>query len=254
MSIFAKNNFMSIRLYFFTLLFSTVLIACNNTKEEPVKEEVITATNKNIFGGEIIFSSTIITDDSVLAASLNTFSPGRVDIYLDSIHFRMIEYGGTSHGNVIINKQTKEVWQLDTTKKIAHLGEYSDLGDPSGVLKSTMPDHYAPTVELLNETATIAGHICDKYRIVRSGFIPENDKAFIWVARDIKFPSSRYDIQTEVNRSAVPIPLYLGYEDGAVLKLMVQSKNYSRTFEVTELKENYFPIGIFEIPENYQRK
>jgi len=35
---------------------------------------------------------------------------------------------------------------------------------------------------------------------------------------------------------------------------MVQSKNYSRTFEVTELKANYFPNGIFEIPENYQRK
>ena len=175
-------------------------------------------------------------------------------IYVDSNNFRLIETGGLSHGNVIIFKDAKEVWQLDTTKKIAHLGEYSDFADPSSALKNTMPDHYAPTVVATNDSAVIAGHTCDKFRITRSGFIPQADTAYIWVSRDIKFPSSRFDIQTEINRVAVPAPLYIGYEEGAILKFEVRSKTNIRTMEVISLKENSFPQDIFVIPSDYQKK
>ncbi len=236
-----------------TISISCLLFAgCKDAELQQTKTESEPA--RKLFYGQITYSSTVSTPDSVLAQSLNTFSPGLIEIYIDTNKFRMIEHGGLSHGNVIIFTDVKEVWQLDTTKKIAHLGEYSDLGDPSGALKTTMPDHFEPTVEKTTDTATICGYMCDKYKIIRSGFIPVNDQAFIWVARTLDFPPARYDIQTEINRSAVPAPLYLGYETGAVMRLQVITKSYSRTFEVTQLKEQYFPTGIFEIPANYQKK
>jgi len=227
-------------------------IACKDGQLQQAETESVTA--QKLFYGQIIYSSIVSTPDSVLAASLNTFSPSLVEIYIDTNKFRMIEHGGLSHGNVIIYTDVKEAWQLDTTKKIAHLGEYSDLGDPSGALKTTMPDHFEPTVTKTGDSATISGYVCDKYKIVRSGFIPENDEAYIWVARTLDFPPARYDIQTEINRSAVPAPLYLGYENGAVMRLQVITKSYTRTFEVTQLKEQYFPAGIFEISTDYQKK
>lgn len=209
---------------------------------------------RKLFYGEIIYSSVVATPDSALAISLNTFSPYEIAVYIDTNKFRMIEKGGLSHANVIIFTDVKEAWQLDTAKMIAHLGEYSDLGDPSSALKTTMPDHFEPTIEKTADTAIICGQVCEKYKIIRSGFIPIADTAFIWVAKNIDFPPARYDIQTEINRSAVPAPLYLGYEDGAVMRLEIISKSYTRTFEVIQLKEQYFPSGIFEIPSNYQKK
>ena len=223
----------------------------SNNHDQTTKEVTY---NRSIFFGEIIYHSTIETADSNVAVAFKTLSPTLVHIFVDSNNFRLIETGGLSHGNVIIFKDAKEVWQLDTTKKIAHLGEYSDFADPSSALKNTMPDHYAPTVVATNDSAVIAGHTCDKFRITRSGFIPQADTASIWASRDIKFPSSRFDIQTEINRVAVPAPLYIGYEEGAILKFEVRSKTNIRTMEVISLKENSFPQDIFVIPSDYQKK
>ena len=81
-----------------------------------------------------------------------------------------------------------------------------------------------------------------------------DNEAFIWVADDFKIPASRYDIQTEINHAAVPAPLIIGFEDGAIMRLTVKTKSYTRSFEIIELKKDFFPAGIFEIPEGYQKK
>ena len=116
-----------------------------------------------------------------------------------------------------------------------------------------------PVSPCVLRTATVSSLIgvsrsIAKIRITRSGFIPQADTAYIWVSRDIKFPSSRFDIQTEINRVAVPAPLYIGYEEGAILKFEVRSKTNIRTMEVISLKENSFPQDIFVIPSDYQKK
>lgn len=254
LSLQAMNYLTTIRLLTVLPLF-VMAMSCSNKSsdnQQPSTKEVV--YNRSTFFGEIIYHSTIETADSNVAIGFRTLSPSLVHIYVDSNNFRLIETGGLSHGNVIIFKDAKEVWQLDTTKKIAYLGEYSDFADPSSTLKNTMPDHYAPTVVATNDSAIIAGHTCDKFRVSRSGFIPQADTAYIWVARDIKFPSSRFDIQTEINRVAVPAPLYLGYEEGAILKFEVRSKTNIRTMEVISLKENSFPQDIFVIPTDFQKK
>lgn len=210
--------------------------------------------NKKVFYGKVTFVSRMETADTVLAQSLKTFSPDSVDVYFQKDSFRMIEYGGLSHGNILLYRQLQEAWQLDTVNKLAYLAEYSDLGDPSKALKDLMPDHFAPTVESTGEKETIAGIACTKYRITRSGVIPKEDTAYIWAADQMVFPSSRYDVQSEINHAAVPPPLFIGYEAGAVMRLMVVNKKYTRIFEVSTLQENYFPEGIFDIPEGYQKK
>lgn len=231
------------------------LAACKPDEQSKIDDnKSAVKADQQLFYGYMVYSSQITSTDSVIKKTLNTFSPHKVKIYVDANNFRMVEEGGLSHANIIIYTDTKEAWQLDTAKNIAHLGEYSDLGDPSNALKNTMPDHYAPAVTLTGDTASILGYMCDKYLIERSGFIPSSDRAYIWVARNLKFPSTRYDVQTEINRSTVPTPLYIGYEEGAVLRMVVINKTYTRTFEVTTLKQNYFPPHIFEIPSNFQKK
>ncbi len=221
--------------------------------ESSAAEDII-AKDIPVFYGKVVYASSVQSNDSVLQSSLTNFPPQKVELYFGENKFRMIEYGGLSHANIIIYSDKQEAWQLDTATKIAHLGEYSDMSDPNGALKETMPDHFAPTVQKLGETENISGFICHKYKIIRSGFIPENDEVHIWVTHEFKFPSSRFDVQTEVNRSTVPLPLYIGYPDGAILKLHVHNEHYDRTYAVTEIKKELLPDSIFFIPANYQKK
>lgn len=231
---------------------TAIIPACDTeSKPEEKQEEVM---NRKMFYGKITYTSTTSSPDSVFLATISTFSPHDVDMYFNTSAFRMIEHGGLSNGNILVLSELGEAWQLDSVKKIAYLGEYSDLGDPSEALKDLMPDHFAPTVAPTGKHETIMGIPCTEYHIVRSGVIPKGDSATIMVANTISFPSLRYDVQTEINHAAVPAPLFLGYEDGAVMRLTVTNKRYVRQFEITALEENAFPEGIFEIPANYQKK
>lgn len=232
----------------------TAFTACNTDDEKEADATETPAAEKKVFYGKVTYVSRINTDDTVFAQTMHTFSPTEVELYYSENEFRLIEHGGLSHGDIILYRDKQEAWQLDSAKQIAYLGEYSDLGDPSAALKDLMPDHFAPTVEATDEKETIAGIPCKKYKIVRSGVIPKGDTAFIWVAETIVFPPSRFDIQTEINHVAVPAPILIGFENGAVMRLQASNSRYVRTIEVSELKENYFPEHIFDIPANYQKK
>ncbi len=235
------------------IIFAMCITGCKNNKERTDSTSSENET-KELFYGKIVYTSSLDCSDSVLRSSLLLFSPGSVEVFIAENKFRMIEHGGLSHGNILIFTDIKEAWQLDTVNNIAYLCEYSDLGDPGATLKNTMPDHFAPTVEKTNEKETIAGVPCTKYKIIRSGFIPASDEAWLWAADNLKFPSVRFDVQSEINRATVPPPMYIGFEEGAVMRLMVKSKSYSRTFEVTELGKNNFPEHIFEFPAGMMKK
>ncbi len=238
------------RYFFVVMLFLFPLLYSSCKEKQPEVAEV----SKTLFYGKIVYSSVFETADTVFKLNMEAISPYKIDVYVNENNFRMIEYGGLSHSNLILNKELKTAWQLDTIKKLAYLGDYSDLGDPNAELRDLMPDHFKPLVETTNEKETILGRSCTKYKIIRSGFIPDDNEAFIWVADDFRIPTSRYDIQTEINHAAVPAPLILGYEDGAIMRLTVKTKSYTRIFEIIELQKDYFPTGIFDIPEGYQKK
>ncbi|HMU70627.1 MAG TPA: hypothetical protein PLL28_05595 [Chitinophagales bacterium] len=245
-------NFKNTGFAVIAILMTASFISCGD--ENQADEKTPAPLNRSMFYGKITYTSTTSSPDSVFLATMSTFSPHAVDIYFGKSAFRMVEHGGLSNGNILVLPESGEAWQLDSTKMIAYLGEYSDLGDPSDALKDLMPDHFAPTVKATGKTANILGIPCTEYYIVRSGIIPKEDSATIMVANTINFPSSRYDVQTEINHAAVPAPLFLGYEDGAIMQMTVVNKRYTRKFEITALQENYFPEGIFDIPANFQKK
>lgn len=207
-----------------------------------------------VFYGALTYTSEVETEDTVLRYSLTAFSPDKIILYFGQNKFRMVEYGGMSHGDVIIYPDKKEAWQLDTVKKIAYLGEYSDLGDPSSELKDIMPDHFAPTVEATGKTENILGYSCKQYHIVRSGFIPSGTDAFIWATDAFMLPPARYDISTDVNSSVAPPPVLIGYDKGAVLKMEIDGENYKKFYTATAIDKDPVQDSVFIIPSDYQKK
>ncbi len=234
--------------------FLFLMYSCKDKSATAAQADKQEKNNKELFYGKVVYTSKIEAPDSLLENTLSSLSPFAVEIYFAEKKFRLIEQGGLSNGNIIVYLDLMEAWQLDTIKKMAYLGEYSDLSNPSEELQDLLPDHFAPTVESTGIKEIIAGQECIKYKILRSGIIPAGDEAYIWVANNLQFPSSRFDIQTEINYTTVPAPLFIGYEGGAILRLYVKSKTYSRTIEVVELTKGPVDENIFLIPENYQKK
>ena len=114
--------------YFIVVILFSFLLISNGCKE---KQPEVAEVSKELFYGKIVYSSIVEAIDTVFKLNMEAISPYKIDIYVDENNFRMIEYGGLSHSNLILDKTDKAAWQLDTIKKLAYLGEYSDLGDPN---------------------------------------------------------------------------------------------------------------------------
>ncbi len=238
-----------------TILFASIgiftLTTCNQTADEKKPEA---QDNIPIFYGKITYTSSFISDDSTIMQTIGTFTPEKTEVYFAQDKFRLIEYGGASHGNILLFLKRQEAWQIDTSMHIAYLCEFSDFDNPGEDLMDMMPDHFAPTLEITNETESIMGIDCKKYKVIRSGFIPSGDQAEIWVTDQFKFPPSRFDFLSEVNSVIVPFPLYIGYSSGAIMRMKLTNKNYSASFEITEMDKAISDQSIFSIPEGYQKK
>lgn len=225
---------------------------CGNNRSNKTPDEK--RVEAELFFGKIAYSIKFESEDTNLLQTVRPFSPEKTDIWFAENKFRMIEHGGASRGNILVFSDKQEAWQIDTVEKIAYLGEYSDFDDPGEELMDMMPDHFAPTLESMHETETIQGYPCEKFKVVRSGFIPADDEAFVWITNAIRFPSSRFDVQTDINRVTVPLPLYLGYNDGAILKMRIANKRYAAIYEVTEMHKSNSDPSVFLIPEGYAKK
>ncbi|MEZ5013543.1 MAG: hypothetical protein R2794_04565 [Chitinophagales bacterium] len=233
--------------------FSFYLTSCTNKSTLRSDEQPVVIPDK-IFYGKAEFVTSVETDDSTYYDVLSQYAPDRIEIWFADTAVRIIEHGGLSHGNVIIYPAQKEAWQLDTATQLAYFGEISDMDLASDIVREQMPDHFAPTLAPTGNKKNILGHPCTEFLVKRSGFIPATDSALVWLADDFVFPPSRFDIQTDVNQVIVPIPLYLGVQGGAVMRLDVHSKNYTRSIYVSSLSEGDLPEHIFSIPDGFQKK
>lgn len=248
-----KNN-RAFKIYFcsFYFLLQFFFLSCkqNSNKTETSNSEKLP---DRIFYGQLQYKVTATGGDSNSIALFFEFAPNMIDIYYKNNLFRMVERGGLSNGNLLINQSTHEGWQLDTVQKIAYKGEYSNLDSATDKLKELMPQHFSPDVEATGDTDTIAGILCEKYKVIRSGFIPENAQAYFWATKNFIFPPSRFDMQSEINRVSVPPPLNIGYKYGAILKMQILENNITVTYTATYLKETNLPDSIFIIPDAYSK-
>ena len=60
---------------------------------------------------------------------------------------RMIETGGASRGNILIDRQQQLAYQIDTVHQQVYRGVYSNFEEASDELQAMMPDHYRPALE-----------------------------------------------------------------------------------------------------------
>lgn len=234
-------------------LFS-VFSACNTKKAEivitePAKDSI--QKNIPVFQGTLVYEAEAQADDTNELRLFYDFSPVRVSLYFADDKFRMIESGGLSKGNILLHASEKKVWHLDTIRKIAHSGVYSDLDNASDILKDQMPDHFSPTVEDTHETDTILGFVCKKLEVVRSGFVRSDSKTFLWVTDAFQLPHARYDIQTDINKVTAPVPVSIGYKEGTVLKMQIDDKGLIVTYTATKTDTATLASSFFEIPSGY---
>lgn len=238
--------------YFFVVLL--FIQACKNQSpnDTPSDELADTKTQNVVTDGMIAYSIRVSSPDSNNIRIFYDFNPEKINLYFKGEKFRMIESGGLSKGNILLDNSSIEVFQLDTANKIAYKGVYSDLASAHAQLQKVMPDHYAPTIEDAQETDTILGYACKKYKVIKSGFTRAQNATFIWVTDSVIFPSARYDIETEINAVTTPVPVLIGYRDGLIMRMAYTADNMDITYEISELNTNFQDEKLFVIPDNYE--
>ena len=231
----------------------TVLISCKetadkqNTKEAGSKHGVVEESEG------IVECSVIVTSpDSNDIRTFYEFNPAKTEMYFKGDHFKLVEYGGLSAGNILLNNADYSVYQLDTMHKIAYRGVYSDLASANAQVKELMPDHYEPTVEETGETEIILGYTCKKLKVTRSGFVRANGNTYMWVTDSIIFPPARYDIETDFNKVITPVPMLIGYRNGTVMRLTYMADSMEVKYEITRLTLMPLQDSVFEIPSDYE--
>ena len=237
------------RFLFFLFVTAVGFMSCAGDPEKQT-EEKSTQPQQSEFSGEVIYSASVVSPDTLDRRNFFIFAPSQIEIYFSPDKFRMIEHGGASAGNILIDKNSREVWQIDTVKHIVHRGQYSDFNMANEDLRKSMPDMFSPAIERTGEKENIAGYECEKYIVIRSGMLPEGQTAVFWATSSLHFPSSRYDIQTPVNRATVPLPLLIGYNEGAILKMEIMTATMKVIYTVTTLTEQTEP-SVFTLPQNY---
>lgn len=236
------------------LLMCSLLVSCKQEAENPVvPEPSVTNTVQNVpvFQGKIIYEASARAEHPNDLKLFYDFSPTKIEVWFSGTKFRMVETGGLSKGNILLDTEVKKAWQLDGIKKIAFEAVYSDLDNASEILKREMPDHFSPTVEHTHDTDTILGYVCKKLAVLRSGFVRSESETYLWVTNEIVLPPSRFDIQTEVNKVTVPIPISIGYKEGTVLKMQIDDEGLVVTYEVTEIDFSPIAPSFFKIPNDF---
>jgi hypothetical protein len=237
-------------------IFFLLAAGCNDEKGKKGKAELTKHTTSPakivpVFQGKIVYEATVIAQEQHDEKLFYDFSPSKVTIWFSVDTFRMIEQGGLSKGNILLHAATQKVWQLDTTANVAYSGVYSDMDNASDIVKEQMPDHFTPTVDTLDETEIVAGYLCRKYKVLRSGFLRSESENYFWATDAFQFPHARYDIQTDINRVIAPVPLTIGFKGGAILKMQIDDNGLVVTYTVTEIDTSAIPHSVFAIPENY---
>ncbi len=171
------------------------------------------------FMGKAFYSVEAISERQLDVSTFYRFNPGKIEIGFGDSVVRIVESGGSSKGNILIDLRKTTAWQIDTAERAVYQGNYSDLSDAPAALKATMPDHFKAVLQPTGAEKLIGGWNCTGYEVVRSGFIRPGVPTTVWVTRDILLPGCRYDVETDVNMVSAPLPLYMGVAEGTVVML-----------------------------------
>lgn len=226
-----------------------LLAACKTTTED--NTTFVQADQAKVFTGHVQYEIEVASSDSDDIRTFYTFSPSSVDIWMGDSTFRMIEHGGVSRGNIIIDLRKTTAYQIDTLQGKVYRGAYSDFNNASEDLQRLMPDHYKPLLQSTGKEKTINGLKCTEYQVIRSGFTRPEANTKVWVSTDIQLPSCRFDVETSMNRVTSPLPMYMGVQEGSVVELIYQVDNMEVKYTLNIISEDPIPASFFEPPVEY---
>lgn len=209
------------------------------------------ARNMNSFHGYLRYSVEATSEDSTDVATFYMFSPRYVELWMNDGFLRMIETGGASRGNILIDRQQQLAYQIDTVHQQVYRGVYSNFEEASDELQAMMPDHYRPALENLQNDTTIAGLHCTEYLVIRSGYTRYGTDTRVWITNDLHVQPQRFDIETDVNRATTPLPLYLGASEGLVVRMQYETDGLMITYDLSAWDSTLTNTDIFTLPEGW---
>ena len=125
------------------LTISGLLLACATEQKQAETQQVSPVAS---FTGKAIYKVEAISDKPHDISIFYRFNPSVIEIGFGDSVVRILETGGSSGGNVLIDLRQTAAWQIDTIDKVVYQGNYSDLSDAPPALKATMPDHFQPVL------------------------------------------------------------------------------------------------------------
>lgn len=231
-----------------TLLLVLIWGGCTQKKESPsAKADPVVDT----FEGRLTYLIRVEQADSNYLKRFFQYVPERVDIWMQDSMFRIQENGGASKGNIVINLKDDVSWQIDTIEKTIYQGLYANLDDAPESIKTTLPDHYRAVLEPTGNSEEINGFSCDEYRVTRSGFLSPDAGAMVWITKDLQLPSCRFDIETDVNRVSMPLPIQIGVDGGTVMRLSYAQGDQTIVYELTGIDDSEVTDEVFTLPTDY---
>ena len=231
------------------LTISGLLLACATEQKQAETQQVSPVAS---FTGKAIYQVEAISDKPHDISIFYRFNPSVIEIGFGDSVVRILETGGSSGGNVLIDLRQTAAWQIDTIDKVVYQGNYSDLSDAPPALKATMPDHFQPVLHSTGEQKMIGNWNCTKYEVIRSCFIRPGVPTTAWITNDILLPGCRYDVETDVNMVSAPLPLYMGVAEGTVVVLEYATDGLLVRYLLDTVESLPTDDNFFQLPTTYR--
>lgn len=165
-------------------------------------------------------------------------------IFASRGRIRFTENGGLNGGSdVIIDRPNDRHYNLNAEDSIARK-----------LVRTDYEEYFAPTeLEPMQETETIDGYTCRKYRIVSSPFVRRGATGHLWLTDEVLLPKERGDYNHEESgfRALLPLPMVLGITSGTVMKLVVTEQGVEVTY-IADLEPGEPADDLFMIPAGYR--
>jgi len=215
--------------------------------------------SQNYFSGTIIYSAS--ASGEVEAAKLfNDSQADELGVTWNEKGFEQRHSTGWQVGKIFyLHDETKGFFCKASEKKVIK-ARVQDLAKTDPQVKAFMPKMFTYEIKALGEFETIEGYKCEKYEVIKSGFLKSGASAFVWISEELKLRPTQLNFETEWTQILAAMPLQYGFTEGAVLKARISEPSFTGngmvdvTYEMTEIKKEFFPINFLKIPEGYSEE
>ncbi len=193
-----------------------------------------------LFKGKIVYSVNVTGNNDDLENMIKDYTGDITTVYILDDLFYLSERTQYSEKIARIDLVKKEATIKPADKTEFEKAGYYLIDDQKEALSSLLPYHFKTDLEDTGETDSIAGYLCKKFKVLKSGFVNADAVSYVWITNEILLPPSRYDIETDYIRILSPIPISVPVE-GTTLKSLTTEAGITVIYTVTQLAEGARP-------------